>query len=370
MKSAWFCPIYTLATVSYSLPQLIRNMAAAVTRKSLMEFKQQLNDDNDCVIISSDIFTRILDENKQSQDTLVNVHQQMIEIQRSTNEVLTRIATALESKNASSNEQSTSLITKMDDLISKISASNATLSTTPPPITDENLKQLINKKCNKQQQIRRSNELSEYFTELLAMSPPYAHRQYRTKVNRNTPEYEKKILSDNTIHKVNQQIQLMQERVKNWTDEMESMQVTIDDTLQHLDENRVEKFNKNMKEESDKQLNEWTDRFASYKRTVSKDIESGASQYLLKYADEKDSENEDDADSQQKNPNSRENQPRGGRGGRGPNRFRGNNSKRNFNNNNGSRNHNNNNGNNNNDNNNNNNNNNNRYPANLDVVGI
>ena len=118
-------------------------MAAAVTRKSLMEFKQQLNDDNDCVIISSDIFTRILDENKQSQDTLVNVHQQMIETQRSTNEVLTRIATALESKNASSNEQSTSLITKMDDLISKISASNATLSTTPPPITDENLKQLM-----------------------------------------------------------------------------------------------------------------------------------------------------------------------------------------------------------------------------------
>ena len=308
-------------------------MAAAVThRKSLMEFKQQLNDENDIVIISSDLFTRILDDNKQTQDQLLNVHQQMLDTQRSTNEALTKIATALESMNASTGEQSSTLLSKMDELISKISTSNATLSTTTQPITDDNLKQMVYKKCNKEQQIRRANELSEYFTELLAMNPPYAHRQYRTKVNRNTPEYEKKIHSDNTIHKVNQEIQLMKERVKNWTVEIQSMQETIDNTLQHLDDNRVEKFNKILKEESEKQLNDWTDRFASYKRTVNRDIESGASQYLLKYADEKDSDTEDDAESVQKNLNSRENQTEGGRGGRGANRFRGNN-KRNFNNN-------------------------------------
>ena len=100
------------------------------------------------------------------------------------------------------------------------------------------------------------------------MNPPYAHRQYRTKVNCNTPEYEKKIHSDNTIHKVNQEIQLMKERVKNWTVEIQSMQETIDNTLQHLDDNRVEKFNKIMKEESEKQLNDWTDRFASYNKQL------------------------------------------------------------------------------------------------------
>ena len=144
----------------------------------------------------------------------------------------------------------------MDELISKISTSNATLSTTTQPITDDNLKQMVYKKCNKEQQIRRANELSEYFTELLTMTPPYAHRQYRTKVNRNTPEYEKKIHSDNTIHKVNQEIQLMKERVKNWTVELQSVQETIDNTLQQLDDNRKDKFNKIMKEESDKQLND------------------------------------------------------------------------------------------------------------------
>ena len=305
-----------------------RNMAGAVTRKSLMDFKQQLNDDNDIVIIPSDLLTRILDDNKQTQDQLVNVHQQMLDTQRSTNEALTKIASALESMNSTSGEQSSTLLSKMDDLISKISTSNTTLSTTSQPITDDNLKQMVYKKCNKEQQIRRASELSDYFTELLAMDPPYAHRQYRTKVNRNTPEYEKKINSDDTVHKVNQQIQLMNERVKNWTTEIQSMQETIASTLQHLDENRVNKFNKHMKEESDKQLNEWTDRFASYKRTITRDIESGASQYLLKYADEKDSDTEDDAEPQQKNSNSRENRTEGGRGGRGANRFRGN--KRNF----------------------------------------
>ena len=106
-------------------------MAAAVThRKSLMEFKQQLNDENDIVIISSDLFTRILDDNKQTQDQLLNVHQQMLDTQRSTNEALTRIVTALESMNASIGEQSSTLPSKMDELISKISTSNATPSTT------------------------------------------------------------------------------------------------------------------------------------------------------------------------------------------------------------------------------------------------
>ena len=135
-------------------------MAAAVThRKSLMEFKQQLNDENDIVIISSDLFTRILDDNKQTQDQLLNVHQQMLDTQRSTNEALTKIATALESMNASTGEQSSTLLSKMDELISKISTSNATLSTTTQPITDDNLKQMVYKKCNKEQQIRRAQIL-------------------------------------------------------------------------------------------------------------------------------------------------------------------------------------------------------------------
>ena len=248
----------------------------------------------------------------------------MLDTQRSTNEALTKIAMALESMNTFSNDQSTNLLSKVDDLISKISSSNTILNSNQPTITDESLKQLAYKKCNKEQQIRRANELSQYYAELLAHEPPYAHRQYRTKVNRNTPEFEKKIHSDNTVQKVKQEIHLMQERVKNWTDEVQSLEDEIAATIDQLDVQRAEKFNKLLKEESDKQLNEWTDKFASYKRTIRVDIESGASQYLLKYSDEDNSDSDNNGDKQSKNSNSRDNQSRG-RGGRDGPRFGGNN---------------------------------------------
>lgn len=309
-------------------------MAGAVTRKSLTDFKQQLNEDSDFIFIPVDTFTRILDENKETQDQLFVLQQQMLDTQQSTNEALTKIATALESINTSNNERSANLLSKMDDLISKISSSNTTLNSTQPTITEESLKQLAYRKCNKEQQIRRANELSQYFTDLLANDPPYAHRQYRTKVGRNTPEFEKKIHSDNTIQKVKQQIHLMQERVKNWTDEVDSVQEEITGALAQLDTHRADKFNRFLKEESDKQLNEWTDKFASYKRTIRADIESGASQYLLKYADEDNSDSDENVEKQPKNVNSRDIQARA-KGGRGGPKFGGNNrSKRNFNNNN------------------------------------
>ena len=91
-------------------------MAAAVTRKSLMDFKQKLNEDDDFLLIPVEIFTRILDENKTTQDQLVDIQKQMLDTQRSTNEALTKIASTLESINSSPNEQSSNLLSKVDEL--------------------------------------------------------------------------------------------------------------------------------------------------------------------------------------------------------------------------------------------------------------
>ena len=344
IQECLICPIYTLATVSNLLPRLKKNMAAA-TRKSMSDFKQHLSE-NDYVLIPSDIFTQILDDNYKTQEHLLNGHRQMVETQRSTNEALTKIAAALEGLGAasqehsinqldkmdkiadtiecmcaSSQEHSTNLLAKMDNLISTISSTNNTVNATTPITTDDEFKTLTQRKCNKEQQIRRATELSEYYTELLARNPPFVQRKYRTKINRNTPEFEKKIHSDNTVQKVKQEIHLFQERVKNWTVEVQTLQGQIDGVLRSVSEIQANKFNKMLSDETERQQNEWSDKFALLKRTVSRDIDSGASQYLLKYADKKDSEDEDERQSQPKNGFGRDNQHKGkGRGVKKPGR--------------------------------------------------
>ena len=152
---------------------MTRNMAATAARKSITESKQQLGE-GDYTIIPNDIMVRMLDNNDRLQEHLIAGHQQLVETQQSTNEALTKIATALETCNATSIHFHTNLLAKMDDLVSKISSNNLTINnaTTPVVITDEELKSLAQKKCHKEQQIRCATELAEWYTELLTKTPP------------------------------------------------------------------------------------------------------------------------------------------------------------------------------------------------------
>ena len=93
-------------------------MAGSVTRKLVTNFKQQLNEGSDFIFIPVDTFTRILDENKQTQEQLVDIQHQMLDTQRSTNEALTKITNALKLMNTFSNDHTTKLFSKVDDLIS------------------------------------------------------------------------------------------------------------------------------------------------------------------------------------------------------------------------------------------------------------
>ena len=88
---------------------MTRNMATAAVRKSVTEFKQQLNE-GDFTIIPNDIFTRILDDNQKCYDILSAGQERMEKIQEDSTNALNRIATALETFGISSEQNSTNLL--------------------------------------------------------------------------------------------------------------------------------------------------------------------------------------------------------------------------------------------------------------------
>ena len=303
-------------------------MAAAAARKSVTEFKQQLTE-GDFTIIPNEIFTRILDDNQRCYDMLSTGQERMEKIHQDSTNALNRIATALETSCTSSEQNSTNLLEKLDELILKMGSVNNQLGVVST-ITDETLETMARNKTTKEHQIRRAKDLAAYYHELITKNVPYAPRKFRTTINRNTPDYEKPLHNENTIHKVNQDIKMMQERIKNWEEELLNIELDINDILPKLKEQRAEKFQKTITDKSEKLQREWADSFASLKRSHSKDIESGASQYLLKYSDEKDSEDEsaDGAQNQTKNWNGQDRGRDRGRGGRGNNNNRGKNANR------------------------------------------
>ena len=119
-------------------------MAAAAARKSVTEFKQQLNE-GDFTLIPHELFVRILDDNQKCFDIVAAGQERMEKIQQDSTTALNRIASALEHLNMSAEENSKELITKLDELTSKIGMVNKTIDS-GSIITDEKLETMARNK--------------------------------------------------------------------------------------------------------------------------------------------------------------------------------------------------------------------------------
>ena len=282
-------------------------MAATVTRKSIADFKELLQNEDFC-IIPNELIKRILDGNNDRQDLLVESHQGMVQ-------ALERIAVAMETTAQSTQVLTQSLLAKVDVLISKVGTINTITSRDSQETSDNKLQKTVIKIVEKEAKVVRATELSQYYNELLSRDVPYAPHKFRTLVNRSTPEYEKNIYNDDTIHKVSREVKLMEERIKNWTEELQVLQLEMDNTIDTLDPSRREKFTKTMQEKTEKAKNEWIDSFAAMKKTYADDMASGATQFLLKYSEEEESDSENRSNKKkQKNWRSRGKNPGRGRG--------------------------------------------------------
>ena len=117
----------------------------------------------------------------------------------------------------------------------------------------------------------------------------------------------------------------MKGRIDKWTNERESLQLSIEEIREKLPPLRLEKFSKSLKEKIDAAKSEWNHHYTFLKRKYEEDMKSGATQFLLKFDDNNDDDDEDfpkRSQKKSKNVKSRgHNQSQRWRGGRGPYKY-------------------------------------------------
>ena len=132
---------------------------------------------------------------------------------------------------------------------------------------------------------------------------------------------------------MNQEILVMTARIKQWDTEINGLQLEINEYKSKLETARAERFDKLIQDKLNNYKAEWNDNLSWLKNEYNRDMESGATQFLLKYSDEKDSDNSSQRRSDQKNWNRQGNNNNNRSGGNFSNRNNSNNWNNNWNNN-------------------------------------
>ena len=222
-------------------------MAARTTRQSLAELSESiLNDEKDIVIIPAQLLIKLLSTHATALDmyakTAENFNEALNKFSsqaETTTAALDRVTSALENlRNERDSDFQNSLLEKLDDL-SKTFASNAGTSGVSH---EEKLKKYVKKRKEILSKTIRAEKLSEYYSELISADTPFVPRKFRTKVSRMTPDFEKPVHKEDSIYKVKLQIKLMDERIKNWKEELHKHEFDTNILLQSMDTNDSETF--------------------------------------------------------------------------------------------------------------------------------
>ena len=265
-------------------------MAARTTRRSLAELKKSIiNDDKDIVIIPAELLIKLLSTHATTQETFTKTAETFMEkfslqIEK-TAAVLDRVAIALESRqNERHDDFHQSLLEKLSELSSTI-ASNATTSGVS---LEEKLKHYTDKRKEILSKTIRAEKLSEYYTELINADTPYVPHKFRTKISHTTPEFEKPFHKEDSINKVSYQIKLMNERVKNWKEELQRLETDTNLSIQGMNDNDRDTFLANIAKCDDAVVKDRTQSVDKLRETYEKEMnKSGVNPdlFLLNYAD-------------------------------------------------------------------------------------
>ena len=180
-----------------------------------------------------------------------------------------------------------------------IPRNNSNLGTLPITTEefDANVQVELQKRKRLHYQIYRAQSLSSYYQSLLNHENPFLPAKFRAKVNTTTPKYEKEIGRKQSIDTMKRDIDILDERRRNWLVELEQYEQAIQNIIYSLNFNNEQqhllqvKDKDKLKEDEKRNTANWNDHFDKLKATYEKEQESNDIDNLLKYAD-KQSQNE------------------------------------------------------------------------------
>ena len=173
-------------------------------------------------------------------DTFNSNFQRLIDITNKPNS-LEGICSKLDSltEAVSNHEHMDTFNTNLERLINTISAhhpppTDGAVATSQPEATStrEELDLKIVARKEYTEKIIRSELLSDlYTTNIEDEEKPFAPANFRAKVNKNTPEHERVHRRQQTISSVHTEIQILNDRIKDWTQKISSIDIEIEQFL-------------------------------------------------------------------------------------------------------------------------------------------
>ena len=140
------------------------------------------------------------------------------------------LATKLDSLNENIVNSSERFADQMDAALTRI-GDQFKQQPSPTPLQNDSfdIESTVRRRNLLTEKIVRSELLSEYFQHLLDEPTPFAPREHRTKVQKNTPERDLKHRRKQTINTVNTEIALMQDRIADWQEQNRVLDAQIND---------------------------------------------------------------------------------------------------------------------------------------------
>ena len=229
------------------------------------------NNNDALVIITRESLNLLLRENSSLQ-------QKMLEINQNVERTLERLAVVMETTSQQATRHNSTLNKKLDTLINIVSKNTIKPDINIDAILEERTK-VLKQKC-------RSEKLSGYYEELLNEDSPFVRKEFRTRVNENTPEYELKHRRQHSINKVKTEILILEDRVTRCTEKQKQLDSNIREYLEtEVDQRKRERIQSRVeKEESQIHEDYINHQMAFFKRFDSNEKET-IPDFLTKIAD-------------------------------------------------------------------------------------
>ena len=292
---------------------------ATTTRQSVANFLDAIKD-NIC-ILPGDIVDTLLKDRKEESVTLFQTLDRIASSLETGATENKRHNAAMEAKMdemiriQNENSEKAEIVAKLDNLTDAVTKTSTALEKQSSVGDTEQLKKNLLQLKDVKGQFLRSQKLAAYTEELLDHDPPYAQRKYRTKVSHGTHEEEIQSYKDETKAKVKSDNERMRMRMRRWEEEIADLNLQIEEALANPNLGRQEKtkFEEQIKKNEEAIVKERDEAFQKIVDEVNKDLNSGETQFLLKFIDENFTDDEENASNPRRG--------RGSKNSRGP--FRG-----------------------------------------------
>ena len=269
------------------------------TRKSVADFVDSIKD-NIC-ILPGDILSTYLEDRKKDNEDLCAI--------------FSRIVSSLESRATEDNRHHAVMEAKMDELIrtqrdesvyNKVvdkleeltdavtKTSTILLNQTTVDGTEQLQKNILKLKELRGQYLR-AEKLSSFTEEHLAKSPPFVQQKFRTKVSKDTPVDELESYKDIAIQRAKSECDILKIRMRRWEEEITELKSGIEEALSNPNLGRLEKakFEEQMKKNEEANTKERDEAIKKIVNTTNEELNSEMTQFLLKYVEDGDSEDDD-----------------------------------------------------------------------------